>query len=136
MTAAIDHICLIDDDPIYVFGLRKMIELKGLCQRITVFSNGREALAYFLSAPPESIELPDIILLDINMPILDGWQFLTRFAPIRTQLGKDIPLYLVSSSIFEEDLRRARAHPLVTDYLTKPISFVRLQELLRPTRAE
>jgi CheY-like chemotaxis protein len=127
-----EHICLIDDDPIYVFGLRKMIELKRLGQRISVFANGRDALEYFRNTTNPT-ELPDVILLDINMPILDGWQFLDQFGPLRATLRKDIPLYLVSSSIFEDDLRRARANPLVTDYLTKPISFLRLQELLSPT---
>lgn len=130
MPAPYAHICVIDDDPIYVFGLRKMIELKRLCERISVFASGREALDYFL-ASPDLADLPDLILLDINMPVLDGWQFLAQFEPLKPALGKEMPLYLVSSSIFEEDLRRAQAHPLVTEYLTKPISFRRLQELLQ-----
>lgn len=127
----IEHLCVIDDDPIYVFGLRKMIELKRLCRQVSVFVNGREALDYFRTVPPQSANLPDLILLDINMPVLDGWQFLAQFALLKPALNKDIPLYLVSSSIFEEDLRRARASTLVTDYLIKPIPFVRLQELLQ-----
>ena len=73
-------------------------------------------------------ELPDVIFLDINMPVLDGWQFLDQFSSMG--LLREFRLYVVSSSIDPADKYKASSYPVVSGYLTKPIKPAQLQALM------
>jgi CheY-like chemotaxis protein len=123
-------ICLVDDDRIYQFAARKIIEATGLAKKVMVFSNGREALAHFQNQPGEEIELPDVIFLDINMPVMNGWQFLDAFKAISPKLAKPITIYMVSSSVDEYDLNRSRNYEEVADYIIKPVHREKFKEVL------
>lgn len=123
--------CIIDDDKIYVNLVRKIIEIKQLSENLLIFKNGLEALEYFkviLSNMSEE-KLPDIIFLDLNMPIMDGWEFLGEFIKIKNNFDKKITLYVVSSSIDPRDLERAKSFNLVTDYLIKPIELKKFEKI-------
>ena len=65
--------------------------------------------------------LPDIILLDINMPVMDGWQFMELFALLNPTLSKKIDVYMVSSSINKADIKRAKAITDISDFIVKPL---------------
>ncbi|SDF21555.1 Response regulator receiver domain-containing protein [Mucilaginibacter pineti] len=121
--------CIIDDDPIYVYGFKKLIKLRGLHSQITSFSNGSQAITW-LKNPFNIPNLPDVIFLDVNMPGMDGWEFLQEFAEIKSQLGKKISIYMLSSSINLNDVYRAKNNVDVVDYIFKPISGHQLTELL------
>lgn len=124
-------ICLIDDDAIYQFTARKIMESTGLVKKVYSFSNGNEALRYFNElAESTAPDFPDIIFLDINMPVMDGWEFLEAYEKLHQQLSNDIPLYMVSSSINEADIRHSQTFRSVDGYLVKPVAKVRYQELL------
>ncbi len=120
--------CIIDDDPIFVFGIKKVMELINFSDSIMVFKNGQEALDNLKPIILSKEELPDIILLDLNMPVLDGWQFLDEF--IKIPCEKKIIIYVVSSSIDPEDILRAKSYQGVSDYIVKPITIERLKEVL------
>ncbi|MEH6762862.1 MAG: response regulator [Aequorivita antarctica] len=115
----IDLVCIIDDDPIFVFGTRKILQLANFGENIIVFNNGAEALNNLKTMILKGEKLPDVILLDINMPIMDGWQFLESFSTIPTQ--SKIHIYIISSSLNQEDIRRAKSHKSVDDYIVKPV---------------
>jgi len=88
MPKKIDVACIIDDDETYIFNMKKLITFKKLCNNILVFGNGKDALNYMkhiLSAPAL---LPDIILLDINMPVMNGWQFMDEFIRLNVNRRK------------------------------------------------
>lgn len=74
--------CIIDDDPIFVFGVRKFMELINFCDSFLIFKNGQEALDKLSAIIKSGEQTPEVILLDINMPILDGWGFLDEFIKI------------------------------------------------------
>lgn len=115
--------CIIDDDDVYINLVKKIIDIKNLSENLIVFKNGKEALDYF-TAIIENIEpesFPEIILLDLNMPIMDGWDFLKQFTKIKSPLKKLTTLYIVSSSINPEDLKKSKTFSDVTNYLIKPI---------------
>jgi CheY-like chemotaxis protein len=118
----IDIACIIDDDQIYVFGLKKLITLHDFCKNILVFGNGEEALNYITPLLESADKLPDVILLDINMPVMDGWEFLEEFIKIKPRANKKMEVYMVSSSINPADVEKAKAYSDLSDYLVKPVT--------------
>jgi CheY-like chemotaxis protein len=123
------NICIIDDDPIVQFTLRKQIEHLPVPTEIFSFLDGEQALSFFKAGPKV---LPDIIFLDINMPILDGWGFMEQFAPMYPELNKEIPLYVLSSSTFEDDINKSKKYPMINDYLIKPLIGAAFTDVFTP----
>ncbi|PKV48506.1 CheY-like chemotaxis protein [Aquimarina sp. MAR_2010_214] len=132
MPRNIESVCIIDDDLIYINLVSKIIELKKLSESVLVFNNGKEALDFFLQSlqKEENQDVPQVIFLDLNMPIMDGWEFLCEFSKIKNQIGKKIDLYVVSSSIDSRDIERAKSIDIVSDYLTKPIKLGDFERIL------
>ncbi|MEQ8414356.1 MAG: response regulator [Imperialibacter sp.] len=126
----VDLACIIDDDQIYVFGLKKLIDFHKYSKNLLVFKNGAEAIKYMKPLITSSDELPDVILLDINMPVMDGWQFLDEFVKIKPLIKKKITIYMVSSSIDEADLERAKTYEEVSDFIVKPVKAEDLEKML------
>lgn len=122
--------CIIDDDNIYLLGIQRIIAMHQLCDEVTVFRNGEEALRFFKTEQHNDAVLPDVVLLDINMPIMDGWQFLDEFKQFYSELAKRIQVYLVSSSIDPYDLEKAKEYQELSGYVTKPINAEGLRALL------
>jgi CheY-like chemotaxis protein len=77
--------CIIDDDEVYVMGIKRMLAKTNLSDTILVFENGLKALNYISDS---TNTMPDTILLDINMPVMDGWQFLEGFSKIKKLIKK------------------------------------------------
>lgn len=115
------NICVIDDDSIYQFTISKTIEIHNLAKKIILFSDGEEALDFLVRNLDQSENLPDIILLDINMPIMDGFQFMEEYIKIMPRVGKKIVIYMVSSSVDSSDIERAERISEISDYIIKPI---------------
>lgn len=122
---------LIDDDNIYQFTARKILESTGLAKHIQSFYNGNEALNYFKDQKNISSEtLPDFIFLDINMPVMNGWEFLEEYNKLYGNLPKPIIVYVVSSSIDSYDMNKSKEYKSVSDYIVKPITRIKYKELL------
>ena len=122
---------LIDDDNIYQYTARVILESTGLAKQIQSFYNGNDAINYF--ADPKNFDsetLPDVIFLDINMPIMDGWEFLEEYKQFQGKLPKPIAIYMVSSSVNSSDMQKSRSYNAVSDYLVKPVSRSKYQELM------
>lgn len=113
-------ICLIDDDRIYQFTAKRIIELVDPLQKVLVFSNGKEAIDFFTQQPLQE-ELPDLIFLDINMPVMNGWEFLEAYHTVKNVLDKQISIYMVSSSVDEKDKIKSKNFDSVKDFIVKPI---------------
>ncbi len=111
----VSTICIINDDDIFTFILKKSITKLNICNEVISFINGDEAIKEF-EKPNSSI--PNIILLDINMPVLNGWDFLTEFVKINIPIKVDI--YLISAHISNEDLIKAKNQKEITGILTDP----------------
>jgi YesN/AraC family two-component response regulator len=137
MAAAKDPVgvCLIDDDQVYTFGFKKLINLRGLNSRVINFRDGSQAITW-LTNPLNGHNLPDVIFLDINMPNMDGWDFMREFAEIKSQLGKKITIYMLSSSIDLNDIYRAKKITDVADYIFKPINEYQLNAIINGIKSE
>ncbi|MDD7884977.1 two-component system response regulator [Flavivirga sp. 57AJ16] len=121
--------CIIDDDPIFVFGAKRIMEIANFSKSVMIFNNGKEALDNLKSIITHDEDVPDIILLDINMPIMDGWQFLDEFIKIKTK--KAIKVFVVSSSIDPADLKKAKKYEIIEDYILKPISVEKIKNIYK-----
>jgi len=131
MQAKTPIIALVDDDKVFQLTTSRTIQAAKLTDRILQFENGEEALSFLKEHAMETDSLPDYIFLDINMPFVDGWMFLEDFATLKTDLQKNISIYMVSSSIDPKDVNRAKGNKNVQDYITKPVSREKLTELLK-----
>lgn len=118
----IHNIAIVDDDRIFHLTSSKAIEYSGLVESILPFKNGEEAIKYIQENINNPEDLPELILLDINMPVLDGWGFLNEFKKINTLLKNKITIYITSSSTSQADLAKANEYDTVSKYLIKPIS--------------
>lgn len=121
---------IVDDDRIYRFTIEKYIQMLGINAIIKCFEDGEEALHYFIENLKTENKLPDILFLDVNMPIMDGWDFIEEYDKIKDKVRKDIRIYLVSSSIDERDEMRSKQYDMVTDYIIKPITEDCLKQLV------
>jgi CheY-like chemotaxis protein len=124
----LDVACIIDDDELFTYVLAKQMEVIGFCKTTLVFQNGQDALNYLRPIVESAGELPSVILLDLNMPVLDGWQFLDEF--VRLRPGRKIAVYIVSSSIDAADHEKALAYKEVANFYIKPVTEGNLLEIL------
>ena len=113
---------VIDDDEMYQYIAIRTIESVDPTLKVNVFSNGREAIDSIQRDILSNEKLPDMILLDLMMPILNGWGFLENYEALKPKIGKEILIYIVSSSYNPLDLNRAKEISDVTGYVVKPIT--------------
>lgn len=118
----IQTIAIIDDDDIYRFASKRIINATNRTKNIQTYSNGEKAINFFKENLGHPNNLPDIIFLDLNMPIIDGWQFLDMFKLLKPKINKNIPIYIFSSSINPDDLIASKQIEEVSNYLVKPIT--------------
>lgn len=125
----VDIACIIDDDPIFVFGAQRLMKMSDFCKGFLIFHDGQKALDHLLPVLQGDIDsaIPSVILLDINMPILDGWQFLDAIVNIK--VIKEITIFVVSSSIDPRDQEKAASYANVKNFIVKPISEGKLKSL-------
>jgi|tagenome__1003787_1003787.scaffolds.fasta_scaffold17975028_1 CheY-like chemotaxis protein len=115
------NILIVDDDLVYRFAATKTIAATGLAERIEECNDGLEALTLLKKNIGYPENLPDVIFLDINMPTMDGWEFLIAFEKIVSEFSKTMHIYMVTSSIDKHDIQRSKEFATVSDYLVKPI---------------
>ncbi|MFA9189157.1 response regulator [Flavobacterium magnesitis] len=123
-------IWVIDDDPIYQIIMKKIILKSGIFSSNFSFSNGKEAIDSLKKIIDKNEKFPDIILLDIEMPILDGWGFMEEITVLKPQINAEIKIYICSSSIAIEDKERAKNNKGILGYMCKPVT---LDDLIKIT---
>jgi CheY-like chemotaxis protein len=116
-------IWVVDDDVIYQTIIHKLIQKSCAFSAHYSFLNGKEAIiALNNTLEINEEQIPDIILLDINMPIMDGWEFMEEIKKIKSKINKQIIIYIVSSSIAIEDRNKSKTFTDIMGYIPKPIT--------------
>ena len=124
------NVFVVDDDDIYQFTIGITLKNISAVNNIRSFSDGAKALEHLLTHQNTNDELPDIILLDINMPVMDGFQFMEEFTELLPKISKSIKVYMVSSSMDPKDIKKVERIEAISDYLIKPVNANQIKEIL------
>lgn len=123
--------CLVDDDNSYTYSAKRILKDSPIFKDYVIFNDGHEAIDYFKSVVGEEAKIPDVLFLDVNMPVMDGWDFLEEFAHLKPNLHKNVTIYLISSSIDPRDIERANAISDVSQYIIKPINIEQFEKIFK-----
>ena len=122
-------IWIIDDDDISKYVMKRNLRQLSVTNVIE-FPDSTQPLKILSDNFASTDKLPDVILLDLNMPILNGFQFMEEFKVVNEKIKKDIQIYMLTSSLSSEDLDRAKSFPEITEYFVKPITLINLTRIV------
>ncbi|MHC0448184.1 response regulator [Flavobacterium sp. 3-218] len=128
----LEQILCIDDDPITLMLCKKVISKSSFSHEVITAQNGEEALHHFnvlKYTNDKAKKRPELIFLDLNMPIMGGWEFLDHFTSPDYKEFNTVPVIVLSSTIDPEDLAKAKKYPIIIDFLSKPITLPMLEYL-------
>jgi CheY-like chemotaxis protein len=117
---------LVDDNEIDLFLHDKLLEINNLASSCIKFTSGHDAIIHLL----DTTDFPDYILLDIQMPEMDGFGFLEQYELLLSQKKLKSIIVMVSSSLNFDDISKANANPLVSGFLHKPLKIKDLNTIL------
>jgi CheY-like chemotaxis protein len=117
-------VLLVDDDDSTNFLHKKILKNADIAENVVIALNGKEAIDYLSGKnkePGTPCLQPELILLDINMPLMDGWEFLNAYKNLNNQIDKVI-IVMLTTSLNPDDKVRATAIPEISGFQTKPLS--------------
>ena len=121
------RIYLVDDDPIYTFSMKAMLRQIGFEGDLKIYENGEEAYEGIKEHSDKGIH--ELVLLDLNMPVMDGWEFLDAVSA-NGVLTEQMRIYIVTSSISPDDEAKAKSIDTVDGFLVKPVDRGTLKEII------
>ena len=130
-------IYVVEDDQITAIIAEEVLKRNHVGARIETYVNGQMAFDQLTAVVRDGEYIPDLILLDLNMPLMDGWDFLQAFTGLGIQ--KQVPIFVLTSSIRPDDRERALRYEVVKGYFSKPLddaTVARMQLLLPPREVE
>jgi CheY-like chemotaxis protein len=129
-------VLLIDDNDTDNLICRRMIEITGFSDQVLVISSGKRALVYLQENEHIEQNLPDIIFLDINMPLVDGFEFIEEFCRMNSLIRGKCRIVILSSSDNERDIARFDGIENVIKFVIKPLRPDDLKEITLQLQAE
>jgi len=131
MNDNLECIMLVDDNADDNFYHERVINKCNLSAMVIVKNNGLDALEYLRSTEKTSNCQPDLIFLDINMPGMNGWEFLKKYSQLDKKLQNKRIIIMLTTSDNPDDESRAKSLGLVSDYITKPLTKELMEEITR-----
>ena len=132
---SINKCCIIDDDPIFIYGTKRLINEVEFCDEVIVYNNGEEAFSALSEMVAREQSLPEVIFLDLNMPIMNGWEFLDEFLKLPPETLQHVSMYILSSSVDPRDLEKVKEYGIINNYILKPLSTKILANIKSALRA-
>lgn len=123
------NLLVIDDDDINIFIIKKIVEKTGFDIDMVAKSNGQQAIDYLSETITTHQTLPNLVLIDINMPVMNGWEFVEAYQTLG--IKQNVDLYILSSSVYENDIEKTKSYSTVKGFISKPLSIERLSELIK-----
>jgi CheY-like chemotaxis protein len=127
MVETVKQVYVVDDDEIFHFILKKMFEQNGEKLEVTSFLCAEDALEELQH--PKGHPLPSLIILDMNMQRMNGWDFIEAYRGIKCSLSQQIPIIMCSSSIDMRDIQKVKRTPELKAYITKPLDSEKMQQI-------
>ncbi|MFN8438514.1 MAG: response regulator [Cytophagales bacterium] len=127
----IKRVIVIDDDPVSNFVTEKILHKFPEIETIQSYTNPHKAiedLTTYIESNAISM-LPDMIFVDLNMPVMDGWSFIEHFNKLDSEHVSKIKLTILTSSVDERDVQKAKNIANVDGYIAKPLSVAKVVEL-------
>ena len=124
------HLLLVDDDPTTNFFNEHLIQKMNVFNKIHVAENGQEALDKLDELYTKG-ESTDLILLDINMPIMNGFEFLDQYEKLHNKVRSSVVVCMLTTSLAKEDLEKAKEYDVLVDYIDKPLNEAKMLKLIR-----
>ncbi len=121
---------LIDDDEVDNIIHTSIIRNTLLAEKTITYRSSKEAFTFITEMIDFGQDLPEIILLDINMPILNGFQFLDKLQEFPSSFWKNTKIIMLSSTIHKEEIEKIRANPLIYFFICKPLTSQVLNQLI------
>jgi CheY-like chemotaxis protein len=121
----INTLCIIDDDNIFTLVAKKIVNLVGFCDNTMLLKNGREALDHFKKLESEKNPFPEVIFLDLNMPLMGGFEFLRELEKLSGSTGTKV--FIFTSSIDPDDQQKAKSFNVVEQFVEKPLTVDKLK---------
>jgi CheY-like chemotaxis protein len=135
----LQKIICIDDDPIALLLSKLVISKSNFASKVVTLANGLEGITYLereeTIAEHKSGRKPLLILLDLNMPVMDGWEFLEQFSLKLQEKYPDVKIILLSSSIDPNDIRKSKQFEMVLDFFPKPLTREMMDTILQRINA-
>jgi CheY-like chemotaxis protein len=125
----LEMVMLVDDDPTDNFIAKRILQVSGFAKEVIVKGSVSEALEYLKNNAVSEETLPEIIFLDINMPLYGGFDFLEEFEKLNVLVKRKSKIIILSSSDNKKDIERIIANDYVIKFITKPISEEALEEI-------
>lgn len=126
------NVLLVEDDPITIMVCERIITMIAFAEKVTSCENGKLAIDHLRSLLENNKPIPEIIFLDINMPVMNGWDFLEELDNIKESFEQLPRIYILSSTVDPEDYKRAKSFPAVIDFISKPLSKQYLDQIKAP----
>ena len=123
------HILIIDDDEINNFIAAKLIDKIPPKAKVSTCVNGQEGIDFVKNKLNNQDEFPDIIFLDINMPLMNGWEFLEEYEHIKNDIKKKVTINMLSSSVYNDDISKAETYTTVNKFISKPLTGDKIKDL-------
>jgi len=125
---------LIDDDDLGIYLTEQLLRVEGFSNTICTFQSAEEALETLVKTRKEAA--PQVVFLDLNMPIMNGWQFLDALAPYEKDLRGTCHIYILTSSLALTDLEKSKHYNLVAGLIHKPLDSEGIRVILAQLEQE
>lgn len=129
----LNQILYVEDDETSQMLCRRIIQKNAFAKNVHPLLNGREALNYYNwlkgSLPKDNFLYPSLIFLDLNMPVMGGWEFLDEFEKQFSSVFRDTKIVILSSSLEPDEKEKARTYSRVIDFISKPLTVDKLEDL-------
>lgn len=126
----LNGVFLIDDDSINNYINARLIKRIGISEELAISLNGKEALSYLKKLIAENKKCPSLILLDINMPVMDGFEFVEAFQKLNFNNKQEVVIVMLTTSENSKDIERVKENPKIADFLNKPLTEDKIAKVL------
>ncbi len=120
---------IIDDDEITIYLADNIMKKVNFCEKVEKFTDGMDAINRLKFALEVNENVPDVVLFDLDMPHIDGWEFIEEFSKL--PFRKEIPAFIFTSSMDNEDIEKSKHYDAIKGYIIKPLNVQKINKILR-----